>query len=84
MNLQHLQSRHKELSEKIVDAYQHYLSDNMITKLKKERLRVKTLIVNELKNTWQIIKKEGGICNKIVKIYANQVLTYLTNNGALK
>ena len=56
MNLQHLQSRHKELSEKIVDAYQHYLSDNVITKLKKERLRVKTLIVNELKNTWQKIK----------------------------
>ena len=56
MNLQHLQSRHKELSEKIVDAYQHYLSDNVITKLKKERLRVKTLIVNGLKNTWQIIK----------------------------
>ena len=56
MNLQHLQSRHKELSDKIVDAYQHYLSDNVITKLKKERLRLKTLIVNELKNTWQIIK----------------------------
>ena len=49
MNLQHLQSRHKELSEKIVDAYQHYLSDHVITKLKKERLRLKTLIVNELK-----------------------------------
>ena len=32
MNLQHLQSRHKELSEKIVDAYHHYLSDNVITK----------------------------------------------------
>jgi len=56
MNLQYLQSRHKELSEKIVDAYQHYLSDNFITKLKKERLRVKTLIVNELNNTWQIIR----------------------------
>ena len=56
MNLQYLQSRHKELSEKIVDAYQHYLSDNFITKLKKERLRVKTLIVNELKITWQKIK----------------------------
>ena len=51
MNLQHLHLRHRELSEKIVDAYQHYLSDNVITKLKKERLRVKTLIVNELKNT---------------------------------
>jgi len=51
MNLQHLQSRHKELSEKIVDAYQHYLSDNFITKLKKERLKIKSLIVNELKNT---------------------------------
>ena len=46
MNLQHLQSRHKELSEKIVDAYQHYLSDNLITKLKKERLKIKTLIIN--------------------------------------
>ena len=56
MNLQHLQSRHKELSEKIVDAYQHYLSDNVITKLKKERLKIKSLIVNELKNTWQKIK----------------------------
>jgi len=56
MNLQHLQSRHKELSEKIVDAYQHYLSDNVITKLKKERLRIKSLIFNELKNTWQKIK----------------------------
>ena len=56
MNLQHLQSRHKELSEKIVDAYQHYLSDNIITKLKKERLKIKTLIVNELSNTWQKIK----------------------------
>ena len=51
MNLQHLKSRHKELSEKIVDAYHHYLSDNIITKLKKERLKIKTLIVNELKNT---------------------------------
>ena len=51
MNLQHLQSRHKELNEKIVDAYQHYLSDNIVTKLKKERLRIKTLIVNELNNT---------------------------------
>ena len=51
MNLQHLQSRHKELSEKIVDAYQHYQSDNLITKLKKERLKIKTLIVNELKST---------------------------------
>ena len=56
MNLQHLQSRHKELSEKIVDAYQHYLSDNVITKLKKERLKIKSLIVNELRNTWQKIK----------------------------
>ena len=56
MNLQHLQSRHKDLSEKIVDAYQHYLSDNIITKLKKERLKIKTLIVNELRNTWQKIK----------------------------
>jgi len=51
MNLQHLKSRHKELSEKIVDAYHHYLSDNIITKLKKERLRIKTLIFNELNNT---------------------------------
>jgi len=51
MNLQHLKSRHRELSEKIVDAYQHYLSDNIITKLKKERLRIKTLIFNELNNT---------------------------------
>ena len=51
MNLQHLQSRHKEFSEKIVDAYQHYLADNVITKLKKERLRIKTLILNELNNT---------------------------------
>ena len=51
MNLQHLQSRHRELSEKIIDAYQHYLADNLITRLKKERLRIKTLIVNELNNT---------------------------------
>ena len=50
MNLQYLQSRHKELSEKIVDAYQNYLSDNVITRLKKERLKIKTLIVNELNN----------------------------------
>ena len=51
MNLQHLQSRRKELSDKIVDAYQHYLSDNVITKLKKERLKIKTLIVKVLSET---------------------------------
>jgi len=51
MNLQHLQSRHRELSEKIADAYQHYLSDNVVTKLKKEKLRIKTLIINELNKT---------------------------------
>ena len=51
MNLQHLQTRHRELSEKIIDAYQHYLADNLITRLKKERLRIKTLIINELNNT---------------------------------
>ena len=51
MNLQHLQLRHKELCEKIIDAYQHYQSDSLVTRLKKERLRIKTLIFNELKNT---------------------------------
>ena len=34
--------------------------------------------------TPKIYKKEGVICNKIVKIYANQVLTYLPINSALK
>ena len=34
--------------------------------------------------TPKIIKKEGGICNKIVKIYANQILRQLPNNSALK
>ena len=29
-------------------------------------------------------KKEEVICNKIVKIYFNQVLTYLPKNSALK
>ncbi len=43
MNLQHLQSRHKELSEKIVDAYQHYLSDNVITKAKKRKIENKNI-----------------------------------------
>ena len=51
MNLQHLQTRHKELSAKIVDAYQRYQSDTLITRLKKQRLKIKTLIFNELKNT---------------------------------
>ena len=36
MNLQDLQSRHKELSKKIVDAYQHYQSDSLITSLRKK------------------------------------------------
>ena len=51
MNLQDLQSRHKRVTKKIVDAYQHYQSDSLITRLKKERLKIKTLIVNELNNT---------------------------------
>ena len=34
--------------------------------------------------TPKIYKKEGVICNKIVKIYANQLLRYLLNNGAFK
>ena len=44
MNLQHLISRHKELNQKIDDGFQHYLPDNLITKLKKEKLKIKTLI----------------------------------------
>ena len=34
--------------------------------------------------TPKIYKKEGVICNKFVKIYANQILRELPNNSALK
>ena len=34
--------------------------------------------------TTKIYKKEGVICNKFVKIYANQILRELPNNSALK
>jgi hypothetical protein len=44
MNLQNLKLRHKELNEKIMDGYQHYLPDSLITRLKKEKLKIKRLI----------------------------------------
>jgi hypothetical protein len=48
MNIQNLKLRHKELNEKISDGYQHYLSDEIVTRLKKEKLKIKILIDNEL------------------------------------
>ncbi len=42
------------------------------------------LLDPHLQVTPKIYKNEGVICNKIVKIYANQILRELLNNSALK
>ena len=42
------------------------------------------LLDPHLQITPKIYKKEGLICNKIVKIQVNQSLTNLLNNSALK
>jgi len=42
------------------------------------------LLDPHLQITPKINKNEGVICNKIVKILANQILTDLPNNSALK
>ena len=48
MNMQNLKLRHKELNEKINSGYEHYLPDTIITRLKKEKLKIKSLIEQEL------------------------------------
>jgi len=48
MNLQNLKLRHKEINEKINSGYEHYLTDTIITRLKKEKLTIKSLIEQEL------------------------------------
>ena len=50
MNLQTLKLRHIELNEKINSGYAHYLPDTIITRLKKENLKIKSLIEQELNN----------------------------------
>ena len=42
------------------------------------------LLDPHLQTTPKIYKKKGVICNKIVKIYVNQLLTGLPDNSALK
>jgi hypothetical protein len=41
-----LNNKHKELDDKLHSAYIHYLPNNEISKLKKEKLRIKDEIKN--------------------------------------
>ena len=40
-HLNHLQERHAELDKKIKDGYSHYLDDELLGKIKHEKLGVK-------------------------------------------
>ena len=44
MSLKELELRHKELDQKINEGYSQYLPDMLLNRLKKEKLRIKTLI----------------------------------------
>lgn len=50
MNYNDLKSRHNELEYIIKDAYQNYKSDFIIKKFKKEKLRIKEMILKLEKN----------------------------------
>ena len=59
MNYQELKSRHQELESIVDQAYKNYVSDEIIKRYKKEKLKIKELI-DRFEHSWQWSKKITG------------------------